>query len=115
MGKCSLERGLKDYGNGLNALTPGAFTWTGIRAGVVFDQVSPLLAAPKIKVPVLLLHSAADTLTYPAQFDRLEAAFDPAIVTARKLDWGAWHAHSIMWRRPEYTAMVLDFVGDWCE
>jgi hypothetical protein len=44
----------------------------------------------------------------------LEAAFDPSVVTARKLDWGAWHAHNIIWRRDEYTRMVLDFTRDFC-
>lgn len=110
-----MERGIKDYGVALNALTPGAFTWTGFRAGVDFDEVSPLRAAPNIDVPVLLLHSAADTLTYPEQFDRLAAAFKPEVLTAYKLDWGAWHAHNIIWNREEYTRLVLDFVGDWCE
>ncbi|MCX8212010.1 MAG: alpha/beta fold hydrolase [Lewinella sp.] len=110
-----MERGLKDYGNGLKMLTPGAFTWASFRAGVDFDEVSPILAAAKIDVPVLLFHSSADTLTYPVQFDQLEAAFKPGTVTAYKLDWGAWHAHNIIWRRQEYTDMVLDFVGDWCE
>lgn len=110
-----MERGLKDYGNGLKMLTPGAFTWTGFRGGVNFDEVSPLLAAPRITVPVLLFHSSADTLTYPIQFDQLEAAFRPGMVAAHKLDWGAWHAHNIIWRRQEYSEMVLDFVGDWCE
>ncbi|TXF88388.1 alpha/beta fold hydrolase [Neolewinella aurantiaca] len=110
-----MERGLKEYGAGLNALTPGAFAWTSLRAGVDFDEVSPVLAAPKIDVPVLLVHSAADTLTYPVQFDELAKAFKPGVVTARKLDWGAWHAHNIIWRREEYTGMVLDFVGDWCD
>lgn len=110
-----MERGLKDYGQGLNALTPGAFFWTGLRSGIDFDEASPLRAVPNIDVPVLLLHSAADTLTYPQQFDRLAKAFKPGIVTARKLDWGAWHAHNIIWRREEYTEMVLDFVGGFCE
>jgi len=110
-----MERGLKEYGNGLKILTPGAFFWTGLRAGVDFNEVSPLRAAPRIEVPVLLLHSAADTLTYPVQFDRLARAFQPRFLTSRKFDWGAWHAHNIIWRREEYTGFVLEFVGDWCE
>lgn len=109
-----MERGLKEYGAGLNVLTPGAFFWTGIRGGLDFDEASPLLAAPSIVTPTLLLHSAADTFTYPVQFDQLEAAFDPAVVTAKKLDWGAWHAHNIIWRRTEYTRLVLDFTADFC-
>ncbi len=110
-----MERGLKDYGNGLRVLTPGAFTWAGLRGDFDFDAASPLLAAPKIDVPVLLLHSSADTLTYPVQFDQLKEALKPEILTAYKLEWGAWHAHNIIWRRQEYTQIVMDFVGDWCE
>ena len=109
-----MERGLKDYGAPLKLLAPGAFAWTGLRAGVDFDAVSPLRAAAGVTVPTLVLHSSADTLTYPEQFDRLSAAFDPAVVTAHRLDWGAWHAHNIIWRRPEYTALVHGFMGDWC-
>jgi dipeptidyl aminopeptidase/acylaminoacyl peptidase len=110
-----MERGLKEYGNVLKALTPGAFAWTSLRNDFDFDAASPLLAAPNINVPVLLFHSSADTLTYPVQFDQLEAALQPEILTAHKLDWGAWHAHNIIWRRAEYTDIVMDFVGDWCE
>lgn len=112
-----MERGVKDYGSTLNALAPGAFTWTGIRAGVNFGDVSPLKAATKIKVPVLLLHSAADTLTYPVQHGKLTGALKkrPYLTDARLLDWGAWHAHNIIWRRQEYTDLVLNFAGDWCE
>ena len=109
-----MERGLKEYGGALNALTPGAFFWTGFRADVVFSDVSPLKAAADIDVPTLLFHSSADTLTYPVQFDRLAAAFQPGIVTAHRLDWGAWHAHNIIWRRAEYTGLVMNFVHDWC-
>lgn len=109
-----MERGLKQYGNGLKALTPGAFTWVNLRADVVFDEVSPLALAPTIDVPTLLIHSTADTLTYPEQFDRLVGAFDPEVVTAHKLDWGAWHAHNVIWDRPAYTGLVRDFIGDFC-
>lgn len=109
-----MERGLKDYGSPLKALAPGAFAWTGLRAGIDFDAANPLAVAPDIETPTLLIHSSADTLTYPEQFDRLVAGFDPEVVTARMLDWGAWHAHNVIWDRPAYTEMVRDFVGDFC-
>lgn len=110
-----MERGLKDYGNGLLALTPGAFGWTSFRAGVDFDEVSPVKAVANLDVPLLIFHSQADTLTFPVQGDQLAAAAKPATTTYHSLDWGAWHAHNIIWRRAEYTKMVHDFIGDWCE
>lgn len=109
-----MERGLKDYGSMLNILTPGAFTWTGYRAGLVFEDVSPLKAVANLEVPLLLFHSRADTLTYPVQGEQLAAAANPELTTYHALDWGAWHAHNIIWDREQYTELVLDFAGDWC-
>lgn len=110
-----MERGLKDYGRGLHVFTPGAFTWTSYRANVDFKAVSPVRAVANLEVPLLLFHSRADTLTYPVQGDRLAAAANPETTTYHALDWGAWHAHNIIWDREEYTRLVLEFVGQWCE
>lgn len=110
-----MERGLKDYGEGLRVLTPGAFTWAGYRAEVDFEAVSPVRAVAELDVPLLLFHSLADTLTYPVQGSQIAAAANPATTTYHELDWGAWHAHNIIWDRKEYTRLVMDFVGGWCE
>lgn len=110
-----MERGLKDYGNGLKILTPGAFAWTSFRADVSFENVSPVKAVKNLEVPLLLLHSTADTLTGPEQSDRIAAAAPPALLTYHPLDWGAWHAHNVIWRPEEYKALVLDFVGPFCQ
>lgn len=109
-----MERGVKDYGSVLNLLAPGAFTWTGFRAGVDFDEVSPVKVVANLEVPLLIFHSQADTLTYPIQGDQLAAAAKPELTTFHSLDWGAWHAHNIIWDREQYTQMVLDFTGEWC-
>ncbi|MEM9258074.1 MAG: prolyl oligopeptidase family serine peptidase [Bacteroidota bacterium] len=108
------ERGYKDYGQGLRLLTPGAFAWTSWRAGVSFDEVSPVKAAAELEVPLLLFHSRADTLTGPRQSDLIAAATNPDLLTYHPLEWGAWHAHNIIWRREEYTEMVHQFLGGWC-
>ena len=110
-----MERGLKDYGNALKMLTPGAFGWAGWRGGFDFDDVRPVDAAARLEVPLLLFHSQADTLTGPVQSDNIAAATPRELLTYHPLDWGAWHAHNIIWRRDEYTRLVLDFVGDFCE
>ncbi|MEM1357160.1 MAG: alpha/beta hydrolase [Bacteroidota bacterium] len=108
------ERGYKDYGQGLRLLTPGAFAWTSWRADVSFSDVSPEKAAAQLEVPLLLFHSRADTLTGPGQSDLIAAATKPALLTYYPLEWGAWHAHNIIWRREEYTEMVHRFLGGWC-
>jgi hypothetical protein len=56
-----MERGVKDYGPALYALSPGAFTWTSFRAGVSFDEVSPMMAAKDIDVPVF-------TVSFPSGY-----------------------------------------------
>ncbi|MBC6995234.1 alpha/beta hydrolase [Neolewinella lacunae] len=110
-----MERGLKEYGVGLNLLTPGAFAWVGYRAGVDFSAVSTVQAAAELEVPLLLFHSLADTLTGPGQADEIAAATPADLLTYHALDWGAWHAHNIIWDRQAYTQLVLDFLGDWCQ
>lgn len=110
-----MERGLKDYGEGLRLLTPGAFAWASFRSGAPFYEVSPVKAIEQLEVPLLLFHSQADTLTFPVQGDQLAAAARSETTTYHSLDWGAWHAHNIIWKRETYTQMVRDFMGDWCE
>lgn len=110
-----MERGLKDYGNALRILTPGAFGWAGWRGGFDFDEVRPVEAASRLEVPLLLFHSQADTLTGPVQSENIAAVTPRELLTYHPLNWGAWHAHNIIWRRDEYTRLVLDFVGDFCE
>ncbi|OAV44928.1 alpha/beta hydrolase [Lewinella sp. 4G2] len=110
-----MERGLKDYGEGLKILTPGAFAWASARNDMDFYEVSPVKAAAKLEVPLLLFHSDSDTLTGPAQSKLIADATPEELVTYHALNWGAWHAHNVIWRPDEYKEKVLDFVGDFCE
>jgi dipeptidyl aminopeptidase/acylaminoacyl peptidase len=41
------------------------------------DDVSPVRAAARITVPVLLIHGAADVETPPAHSERVRAALSP--------------------------------------
>ena len=105
------ERGVRDYGGVLHAFTPATFSWVAYRNGTEITRASPLLAADSIRVPVLLLHSLADTLTAPGQSDRIAARIDSTQLTYHALDWGAWHAHNVVWRKEEYEGLLRDFVG----
>lgn len=115
-----MERGLKQYGEPLRFLSPGAFWWTGFRADFDFYDASPVAMAPKITVPTMIIHSATDQHTGAEQFDQLAAAIPAELLTANKYDWGAWHAHNIIWRREQYTNDVLAFIdlatgGEFCQ
>ena len=106
------ERGVKDYGTVLSALTPGTFRWVAYRSGTKFETASPLQAAERIQVPVLLFHSRQDTLTSPEQSDRIAEKIRPDLLTYHALDWGAWHAHNVVWRPREYTDLVRTFIRE---
>ncbi len=105
-----VERGVRDYGPALALLTPGTFWWVSQRSGTDFYTASPLLAAERIDAPVLLLHSLSDTLTAPAQSDRIAERIRPELLTYHALDWGAWHAHNVVWRPRAYEELMMEFV-----
>ena len=106
------ERGVKDYGPALAAFTPGTFQWVAFRNGTDFDAASPLRAAGRIEAPVLLLHSRQDTLTSPDQSERIAERIHPDLLTYHALDWGAWHAHNVVWRPREFADLVQDFIRE---
>ena len=104
------ERGRRDFGPLLDLLTPGTFAWVGLRNTSNFDEASPLRSAARISVPVLLVHSRQDTLTAPVQSDRIAEKIPEERLTYRPLDWGAWHAHNVVWRPRAYERMLDTFV-----
>lgn len=104
------ERGVRQYGAALSVIAPGAFTWAGLRGGVDVADASPVAAAPAIHSPVLLIHSRADTLTAPTQSDRIAAAIPRKWLTYHPLDWGAWHAHNVVYRPGAYARLINAFV-----
>ena len=104
------ERGRRDYGPLLSLLTPGTFAWVGYRNGLDLEEASPLRSAARITTPVLLIHSRQDTLTAPQQSDRIAEMVTADLLTYRPLDWGAWHAHNVVWRPEEFARMLDTFV-----
>ncbi|THH41315.1 alpha/beta hydrolase [Neolewinella litorea] len=104
------ERGVREYGPILSVLSPGTFQWVNFRGGVPYASASPVEAADKIAVPVLLFHSRADTLTAPEQSDRIAERIRSDLLTYHALEWGAWHAHNVVWRPQAYVALLENFV-----
>jgi len=101
-------RAVKQFGSWVKAFTPMAFKFVEWRGGMNMDDAAPQLVAKNIKVPTLLVHSSADTLTTPDHSVRVAEHLDPTIGNAIFLDWDAWHAHNALARPMEYKQMLLD-------
>ena len=102
-------RAVRQFGSWVKLFTPMAFTFVEWRGGVDMDDSAPVLAANNIKIPTLLVHSTADTLTTPDHSERVAEQLDPKVGKAVLLDWGAWHAHNALSRPEEYKQLMLEY------
>ncbi len=103
------QRADERYGPWLRAFLPAAFAWTNWRASTDVDAASPLGAAARIRVPTLIVHSTADTITPPAHSVAIGKQLDPAVGGTVLLDWGAWHAHNALLRPVAYRRVLDSF------
>ena len=107
------ERGEKQFGAAvLSAVKPGAFFWADLRGAMDVGDANTAYYGARTQVPVLLLHSVADTFTSPRQSDELAKVIPAEQLTYHALDWGAWHAHNVIWRKEEFGELVADFLVD---
>jgi len=88
---------------------PVAYTFVEWQADMDMDDAAPELVAHNIKIPALLVHSTADTLTTPDHSIRIDDQLDPNWGKLALLDWDAWHAHNALARPQEYKQMLLDY------
>ncbi|MGB3545745.1 MAG: alpha/beta fold hydrolase [Saprospiraceae bacterium] len=103
------ERALVWYGGWTAYLLPAVFSLADWRAGMDHTQASPLLAAPDITAPTLVIHSAADIETASGQAVAVGNALPPATSETHILDWGSYHAGNVVDRPEEYRQLILNF------
>lgn len=108
------ERADKMFGSWVRVFFPLAFRLVDWRLGIDHRLASPARAAADIRVPTLIVHSAADVETSPDQSQRIYDSFARReLVRLHLLDWGSWHAQAAARRPHEYTALVNDFLSDY--
>lgn len=106
------ERAQRQYGNWIAYMKPAVFTLAGWRTGIDAWSSSPLLKAPDISEPTLVLHSKADALTASEQSVNIAAALPSASSKLHHLDWGSSHGNNIFTKPEAYRALLLDFVSE---
>ncbi len=107
------ERAIKLYGGWIKAFLPLSFRFVSWRLGLDYQDASPERWAARVKVPILLVHSAADVETAPQQSLRIyDQLPEPDMAEIHLLDWNSWHAQSAARRPQEYRQLVMDFVAD---
>ena len=99
----------RQFGKWVRIFLPGTFLWVRLRTGARARDAAPAARASHIRVPTLLVHAAADTVTPPAHSRTIAAGLDTALGRAVVLDWGAWHAHNALARPGAYRALVADY------
>ena len=104
------KRALDLYGKLASPFIPFAYTITEFRASIKVSEISPILAAESIQIPVLLIHSETDDYT-PVEhskeiFEHLKSPQKKLVLT----DWGSKHAKSIDDNYEKFEKIVLDFL-----
>lgn len=104
------ERAILTYGAWIKWMKPMVFKIASWRIGVDAWSSSPLLKAPSIQEPTLILHSKSDAETASEQSVNIAAALPAANSQFHHLDWGASHGNNIFTRPEEYSTLLFDFI-----
>ncbi|GAB5552048.1 MAG: alpha/beta hydrolase [Saprospiraceae bacterium] len=105
-----MERAVRDYGSWITAFVPMIKTIVWARAGVNFDKASALKEAAKIKEPVFLIHSKADSATASTQSVNIAAQLNPSSSEFHHTEWGNDHADDIKNNLAEYEVLFDAFI-----
>ena len=79
------------------------------RTGVNHQEASPLLAAKKIKVPVLLIHSKMDISTDAQQSVNISKNLNTQS-EFHHLNWGGGHTLDVVLHKEKFRTIVNDFL-----
>ena len=83
--------------------------WMDVLYGFKMDRISPVRLAPRVRLPVLIIHGALDRFFPPHHATRLRDGFPPGCASLFVAE-GAGHSDSSL--TSEYPAVVRSFVRE---
>lgn len=104
------HRGQVMYGDVIDVLLPGATWLAELRSDVEFDEISARADAPRLTMPVFLLHSATDEYTPPDHSQRIHDAIGHDRKELHVTTWGAAHTQSLTTDPATYQALLDGFL-----
>ncbi len=100
----------QQYGPAIRLMIPGAWVAAEMRANFQVDAVSAVEGAAQAQMPILLIHSAADTYTPPANSEAIFASADPSRTVLHLTQWGSGHGQDITNNYPGFAQLVDEFL-----
>ena len=106
------ERGVRDYGTGVNMLIYPVMNLVGWRAGINYEDASAVNIASKIEEPVLLIHSQQDSQTASSQSVNIAAKLNPSTSSFHHTDWGGDHTHDVRINKERFQELINTFLAE---
>jgi len=106
------ERAILEYGSSIKLLAPSVFRMVNIKTGVNYKDASTLLAAKKIKEPVLLIHSKTDPETSSTQSVNISKQLQSSKSKFYETEWGNLHTQDVVNDPDKYKVLVDKFLSD---
>ncbi len=100
----------QQYGPAIRFVIPGAWLAAELRADFQVDAVSAVDGVTQAQMPILLIHSAADTYTPPANSEAIFARADPSRTVLYLTKWGSAHGQDITKNYPGFAQLVNEFL-----
>ncbi len=104
------ERAERDYGFISKIVAPGVMQLVNWRTGVDYRNASPILAAPQIDEPVLLIHSEGDTQTASTQSVNISKHLTHPNSVFHHTQWGSEHTRDILDHTDQFIGLVDKFM-----
>jgi len=104
------ERARRDYGFISDLVSPGVMQLVNWRTGVDYRKASPILAAPQIEEPVLLIHSEADSETASSQSVNISKHLTHPNSIFHHTQWGSEHTRDVLDHTDKFIQLVDDFL-----
>ena len=103
------ERVIKEYGSWTKILATGIMEIVNWRTGVDYKKASPILAAPHIEEPVLLIHSQMDNSTDSQQSVNISKQLNRQS-TFHHLTWGGDHTKDVIINTDKFRGLITEFL-----